>query len=229
MIIDKYKSGSTGNLYKISDSRTSILMECGLSIKKIGELTNFSYMDCAGCLLTHEHSDHSKSAKDLLNLGLNVYMSLGTAESLKLENHWNACLMIPEKQYSIGTFIVKGFVVNHDAKEPFGYFIYSTVTKERLLFVTDTYWIEPVFPKLNYLMIECSFDEEVLKNNEVNSYYAKRLVVSHMSIRMVLDYVKKIDISVLKGIHLLHLSDKSSKEDEFIRKIQAVSGVPVYV
>ncbi len=229
MKIEKFASGSSGNLYRISDSKTSILIECGLPFNDLKRMLSFEHLNNSAVLISHEHSDHAKSSLKLANSGVNVYTSKGTAEALNINNHWNCCLMKEKVFYNIGTFSVYGFLVNHDAKEPFGFFIHSKENKENLLFITDTYFIKQTFEDVNYLMIEASFDEDIINENNEDEYYKKRLIVSHMSINMVYDYITKMNISKLKEIHLLHLSSKSSNEKMFINKIQSITGVPVYV
>ncbi len=59
--IDCFASGSSGNLYRVDDSRTRILIECGVSLKEIQNHLGFSLSACAACLVTHEHKDHSKA------------------------------------------------------------------------------------------------------------------------------------------------------------------------
>jgi phosphoribosyl 1,2-cyclic phosphodiesterase len=55
MIIKSIASGSSGNCYKISDGKTSLLLECGIPIKKIKLGCDFDLSDILGCLVTHEH------------------------------------------------------------------------------------------------------------------------------------------------------------------------------
>lgn len=53
--ISVFESGSQGNLYKIADGKTSLLIECGISIKKIKKYLDFRLRDIDGCLISHEH------------------------------------------------------------------------------------------------------------------------------------------------------------------------------
>ena len=78
-------SGSTGNCYRISDGRTSLLLDAGIPIRKIRIGCQFSLSSIAGCLITHSHGDHSKAIKDLLHVGMPVYISRLEAEALRLD------------------------------------------------------------------------------------------------------------------------------------------------
>ena len=78
-------SGSKGNCYAFCDDKATILIECGLPIQKTLELLNWKLPDAI--LVTHEHSDHARSTLKFLERGVEMYMTAGTAESLKLKRH----------------------------------------------------------------------------------------------------------------------------------------------
>lgn len=53
--IETIASGSSGNCYIISDSETTIMIECGIALKKIREKWGFKIHEISGCLISHEH------------------------------------------------------------------------------------------------------------------------------------------------------------------------------
>jgi phosphoribosyl 1,2-cyclic phosphodiesterase len=53
--IETLASGSTGNCYIVSDGKTKIMIECGITIKKIREKWGFKIHEISGCLISHEH------------------------------------------------------------------------------------------------------------------------------------------------------------------------------
>ena len=58
-------SGSSGNCSLISDGKTTLLVDCGLSCKKLEEALEKAKVDprdISAMLITHEHSDHIKGA-----------------------------------------------------------------------------------------------------------------------------------------------------------------------
>ena len=85
MRFEALASSSAGNAYIVEDGETRILLECGLSHKKLLKLSGFALSDFRACLVSHEHKDHAKAVEDLLGRGMDVYMSAGTAEALRLE------------------------------------------------------------------------------------------------------------------------------------------------
>ena len=226
-------SSSRGNAYRISDGQTSLLLECGVPVKRIQEALNFKLSEIGGCLITHEHKDHSKAAKDLMGKGVELYASKGTLEILGIARHHRANILQNQVARRIGSFQVLPFDVQHDAAEPLGFLISSTVTGERLLFFTDTYYLKYTFDRLSIIMGECNYSTEIINENVNNGSipeaHKNRVIRSHMSIETLLEFIKANDTSQLKKIYLLHMSDGNSNEDEFKRRVQEVTGIEVEV
>jgi len=64
-------SGSSGNCYHLTDGSSGLLIEAGIPIKKISKGIGFKLTsEIDGCLITHEHMDHSKSARDIMTAGI---------------------------------------------------------------------------------------------------------------------------------------------------------------
>lgn len=188
--------------------------------------------DISGCLITHEHGDHIKAAKDLVKIGVTVYASAGTLEAGNLKGH-RAITVQALQQFQVGTFVILPFDVQHDAKEPLGFLIESTATGEKLLYFTDTYYVKYTFSGLTHIMGEVNYDPEIVGENMRNKVLApqlaKRLMKSHMSIEHFLDLLKANDLSKVKQIYLLHLSDSNSDEERFRLEVQKLTGTEVYV
>ena len=135
MDIKVLASGSSGNAYRISDGKTALLLDAGIPLKGIQVGLSFRVRELAGCFITHAHQDHSKAAKDLARLGIDIYTSRGTIEACGLTGH----RIKPAKaleELTVGTFKVLPFDVQHDAPEPLGFLYTSTTTGEKLLYFT---------------------------------------------------------------------------------------------
>ena len=150
MDIKVLASGSKGNCYRVSDGSTTLLLECGIPFKRIREGLDFKLSEVAACLVTHEHFDHSKAVKDIVKAGIDVYMSSGTKQAIGVESH-RIKTVSSQEQFTVGTFNILPFETQHDAAEPLGFLIYSTLTHEKLLFATDTYFVKYRFPKLTHI------------------------------------------------------------------------------
>lgn len=232
MEITVIASSSAGNCYKINDGVTTLLIECGIPIKKIKEALNYSLSEVEGCLVSHEHGDHAKASKDILRAGIDLYTSKGTAEALGLSHH-RLSLLKAKIGRRIGSFSVTPFDVRHDANEPLGFQILSLETGEKLVFITDTYYVKYKFKGMTHLMIECNYDQDVLdkrvKDGTLDPSLRNRIRKSHMSLQQVKEMLKANDLSNLKAIYLIHLSDKNSDEKKMKKEVQELTGVPVFI
>lgn len=225
-------SSSAGNCYLIDDGETQLLLEAGIPLKQIQQATGYTVTSVKGCLVTHEHKDHSKAVNDLMMLGIDCYMSKGTAGAI--EAHGSRCKEIKAGEtIDIGSWKIRAFDTNHDCAEPLGYLLLSQHTGERLVFITDSYYVKYRFDKLNYIMIECNYADDIIRQNVFDGLVAEsmrhRILRSHLSLDNCKELLKANDLSDVREIHLLHLSDHNSDEERFKKEIMAVSGRPVYV
>lgn len=226
-------SGSSGNAYTVTDGQTTLLLDCGISIKQLQAKLSYKAGTLDACLITHEHGDHIRAAKDLAKLGVRLYASKATFDAIGIKGHRIIGIQ-PLKTFIIGTFQVMAFQVMHDAADPVGYYIQSTRTGERLLYVTDTYYIPYRFRGLHYLLIECNYVNHILKektlSGRIDKTYGKRIYQSHMSLKTVVDFIESLeDPTGIKEVYLLHLSDNNSDEHYMKEIIQKVTGAIVYV
>jgi phosphoribosyl 1,2-cyclic phosphodiesterase len=228
MEIHALASSSKGNAYTITSEGTTLLLDAGIPAKEIRQKSGFVKI-CAA-LISHEHKDHSKAAADLMKQGVDVFTGADTARSTGLTGR-RLHTIEPFKTITIGGFSVTPFDVQHDV--PNLGFLICTKNGDRLLYATDTYYLKYVFPALTHVLIECNFDSETLKRNvnegRVPPELAKRLHKSHMSLETVIQTFKAWDISNLRQVYLIHLSEANSHEGRMKRSIQALTGAEVYV
>ncbi len=226
MKFESLASSSSGNAYIVSDNDTRILIECGVSHNKLRKLSGFALSEFQACLVTHEHKDHAKSVVELISRGMPVYMSLGTAEALWSGEGETACMDAIQLighfgQFNIGSFDIVPFDTFHDSREPLGFLIKSRVDGDVLAFATDTVNLRYKFPGLNILAIEANYDKAILERCEKMPEKVRyRITNSHMEIDTLCDYLRSLDLSQCREIHLLHLSDATSHEGHFINKVK---------
>jgi len=231
MDIKAFGSGSSGNAYYIDDGITPLLLECGLTYKAIQKKLNFETSKIAGCLITHEHGDHCKALKDVIKAGIDCYMSQGTRDVLGVDSH-RIKTVVAKKQFTVGSWTILPFKTEHDSAEPIG-FLLASRTGEKLLYATDTYYIRYMFPGLTHLMIECNHSYEILNANVeagmVPVAMKKRLIKSHFSLENVKKFLQANDLSKVREIWLIHLSDANSNAEQFKREIQELTGKMVFI
>ena len=217
MKFEALASSSSGNAYIVTDRDTRILLECGVSHKKLQKLSGFSLSEFQACLVSHEHKDHAKAVTDLISRGMAVYMSPGTAEALETDA---VNLIEHMEQFNVGSLDIVPFTTFHDAAEPLGFLIKSRVDGDVLAFATDTVNLRYKFPGLNILAIEANYDKHILERCEKMPEKARyRITNSHMEIDTLCDYLRSLDLSQCREIHLLHLSNATSHEGHFLNKV----------
>jgi phosphoribosyl 1,2-cyclic phosphodiesterase len=206
------------------------MLECGIPYKQIQRHLDFKLSDISGVVISHEHKDHGKAAKDILRAGVEVYTSEGTASALGLSGH-RLHRIKARHQFKVGTWTILPFDTQHDAKDPLGFLLASG--SEKLLFATDTYYIRYRFNGLTHLMIECNHSADILQANvasgAVPQALKNRLIQSHFSLDNVKEFLRSNDLSRVREIHLLHLSDGNSDAVRFKREIQALTGKMVFI
>ncbi|MNC42923.1 putative metallo-hydrolase YycJ [compost metagenome] len=208
-----------------------LLLEAGFPYKSIQRALNFRMTDIAGCLITHEHGDHSRAAVDIMRAGIPVYTSQGTADALKLSGH-RLHPVEPLKSFIVGSWTVMGFGVEHDAAEPLGWLL-ANRDGDKLLFLTDSYYCRYKFQGLTHIMIECNYSIDIVNRRvlagELHPAQKKRLLRSHFSLEHVKEFLKANDTRQVDEIWLLHLSDGNSDAELFKRQIQELTGAAVQV
>lgn len=221
-------SSSHGNAYVVSDGLTSILLECGLSFKKLQKAMDYNLSGISACLVSHEHKDHAGCYMDLIKSGIPVCASEGTMEALNCDLIQS---MEERQEVSFGTLDVLPFATFHDAAEPFGFLIRSRVDGEKLVFATDTVNLAYEFPGVNIVALECNYDDEILcRASRLPEKVRHRIRNSHMEIRSVCKYLRKMDRSYMRTVYLLHLSDACSNAGLFQGLVERVCpGIDVIV
>lgn len=231
MDIKVIASGSKGNAYRIRDGTTSLLLECGIPIRLIQQALDYHLTDIDGCLISHEHGDHSRAVQDVLKAGIDIYTSDGTAAALGLAGH-HIKVLKPKVPVVIGSLTILPFDTEHDAAEPLGFLIADQLG-EKLLFATDTYYIKYKFQSLTHIMIECNYSVDILNRNiaagRVPGVLKNRLLKSHFSLEHVKEFLKANDLSVVREIWLLHLSDNNSDAVRFKQEIEELTGKMVFI
>jgi phosphoribosyl 1,2-cyclic phosphodiesterase len=181
--------------------------------------------------VTHEHGDHSKSIKDVMKAGIDVYASKGTFETLNITGHRIKPVKAKE-QFRIGTWTILPFDIKHDAAEPIC-FLLANSSGEKLVYITDTAYSPYKFKGITHYMIEINYDKETLNGNVeqgvLNKGLKKRIMKSHFSLEHAVDFFRESDLSKTQEIWILHLSDSNSNENRIKQKIQEVTGKQVII
>ena len=240
MKFESFYSSSRANFYVVTAANGKrLLIECGCTWKKLLKALDYKLENVVGCLLSHEHKDHSHCVEDVLEAGIDVYASRGTFDAIEESLHLHRKAKVIEDRLSFnilcgpdGVFTVLPFVINHDATEPMGFVIHEWESENDLLFVTDTSYIKQKFAlQFEIIALCCNYDGEILAKLEaadkINTELAKRLLTSHMEKEVTKSYLRDCcNLGKCTEIHLLHMSGgnidqekiRAEIEDEFFIK-----------
>jgi len=224
-------SSSSGNCYLLKGKTETLIIEAGVNLKEIKH--GLQLGEVVGCLLTHEHGDHSKSVKGLMKLGVKVYSSLGTLKALKLGILGRKAVKMQENiKYIIGQFKVTPYQVEHDCKQPFMYII-EHAECGKVLFITDAVYVPYVFNDLNNIIIEANYSDLIVDRNiesgRLPLLVRNRLLNSHMSLETCKQFLMANDLTNVQNIVLIHLSDGNSNAKQFKREIKELTGKNIFI
>ena len=218
MMFQALASSSHGNAYLVSDGFTSILLECGLSHRRLKKAAGFSLSEVSACFVSHEHRDHAACCLDLLKDGVEVFASAGTAAALGCGE---ISIVEDMEPVTVGTLEVMPFRTFHDAAEPFGYLVRSGADGDKLAFATDTVNLQYRFPGVTLLALECNYAAPILERCErMPEKVRRRIRNSHMEVSRLCRYLAGLDLSSCRELYLLHLSDACSNQLDFVRKVK---------
>lgn len=226
-------SSSAGCAYHLVCAPHSLLLDAGLPIKDLRSGTNYQLAKLDGALITHHHGDHVHGVRDLIAMGVDCYATEATWRILDIPIQNNVHEVRPLQRIMVGKWIVTPFDAVHDAEGTVGYTMISP-EGHKCVYLTDSAYARYTFGEgVTHIFIEANFSNEILSKNksggEIDGHRARRITSTHMSIDKLIELLRANDLSNLREVWLLHLSDRNSDAEQFKQRVQAATGVPVYV
>jgi phosphoribosyl 1,2-cyclic phosphodiesterase len=218
-------SSSSGNSAIIESGSTAIMMDAGISYKKIKE----AYGDdpkLNAILISHEHGDHIGSAGIVSRkTGAPVYLPQKSFE--KKQTLFDDCVvnfLEGGETVEIGDFSISAFSTRHDSVASNGYVFTEKATMKKFGFLTDTGGITKLMRDslqgCNGYFIESDYDEEELeKCAEYDDILKERIrsPYGHLSNQQSLEYVNTyLNLDTIEFIAFGHLS-KNTNSPEIMR------------
>lgn len=165
-----FASGSSGNSYLVKDDNTAVLIDAGISGKRILqglEETGTPREQVRALLITHEHIDHVKSIPVLTKRipDLRVFANRATWECIQrpVEDRFRE-VFETGRDFMIGDLRIRTFPVPHDAAEPVGFSIYGS--GKQISICTDvgcvTEEIQEEIQGADLLLLEANHEREML-------------------------------------------------------------------
>lgn len=222
-------SSSSGNCYILDNGNEALIIEAGIRFIDVKKALGFNIRKVVGCLITHQHNDHAKYAKAMVDCGFHVLALPEVIESKELKGSRVKAIKVGSG-YLLGGFRVIPFPAFHDVP-CVGYFIKHPDCGS-IMFLTDSCQSGYTFSGLNHILIECNYSDtkliESINAGRVLPTQRNRLMVSHMELESCKQALKENDLSNVANIVLLHLSSNNSDEHLFVSEVQKLTGKAVY-
>jgi len=219
-------SGSSGNCIYVGDEHTHLLVDTGISKKRIEEgLKELEIKgdELSGILVTHEHADHIQGLGVFSRkYNIPIYATRGTLQGIQSAKSLGK---MPEalyheikadEEFSLGDILVHPFAISHDANEPTGFRFQSG--KKKVAVATDLgkydQYIVNNLKNLDALLLESNHDVHMLEVGPY-PYPLKRRVLGdrgHLSNELSGRLLCDILHDNLKKVLLGHLSKENNYE-----------------
>ena len=215
-------SGSKGNATLIYNNNTLILIDMGVSLTTLKNGLKFidkTLEDIDACLFTHDHSDHISGIRFLKNL--KTYALENTIPTI----HNSVNLY---ETFYINTFEITPVKTYHDAKDSCGYIIYDLINDQKLVYITDTGFIDEKTIRLckdpTYLILESNHDLSMLMNSTRPEILKRRIrgQLGHLNNEDSAFYACDMLGKHTKEIVLAHISEECNSTDEAFKAYRKV-------
>lgn len=204
-------SGSKGNSTLVYTSETLILIDCGLTRKRVVNGLNTigkSLDDIDAMFITHRHTDHTGHKASFSCLDDRTY----SGDKGMVDSNYSDHVMPPFSSVQIKEVRVTALPTSHDAPDSMGYLLEDTKTGERMMYMTDTGYIP--YKDLNYCtncdfyLLESNHDPEMLMRSDRTNWLKMRILGDHghLSNEQCSHYLTMMIGKKTREIALAHLS-----------------------
>lgn len=215
-------SGSSGNSLLVETENTKLLIDAGVSSKKIETALNNLNIDPSsinGILITHEHSDHVQGLGTFAKkFDLPVFVNQKTLDAMPKQkeklSEKNIKKFTIEEKFEIGDMQIKPFSIPHDAANPCGFNIFKD--NKKISIATDIgHMTNGILKNLEdsiFVLLESNYDPEVLKFSRYPYPLKSRIAGpnGHLSNELAGKTISHLLGSGLKQAMLGHLSKESN-------------------
>ena len=216
-------SGSSGNSIFVGTEDTKILIDAGLSGKKVAEALDSIGEDptrLSAIFITHEHSDHIGGVGILSRrYNIPIYANKKTWDAIgkslgKLSEDNKKTI---EGDVLFTDMRVRGFSTSHDAADPLGYSFFHDGKKVTVAtdtgVITDT--VRQNVLDSDVVLLESNHDIDMLKNGRYPYYLKKRILGDHghLSNDTAADFLVELIENGTERIFIGHLSEENNTPD----------------
>ncbi|MDD4320889.1 MAG: MBL fold metallo-hydrolase [Acidaminococcaceae bacterium] len=164
-------SGSKGNSTIIVADNTAILIDAGISCKRIIQglrTCGLEPEDLSGVLLTHEHTDHVAGLPVLSRkTRIPIYANERTWAAMPRRGEiMRESIRVLPRNFSLGNITIEPFKISHDAADPVGYSLFCG--HDKCTYLTDCGFLDEIcrdaVKDAGTLILEANHDVEMLKH-----------------------------------------------------------------
>lgn len=209
-------SGSSGNCYILESDTEALIIEAGVHFMEVKKALNFNVRKIKAVIITHIHSDHHFYWYEYVRAGIPVFEPFRNNEqNCEFNNSQFLIRAFPNKSKD-GHW----FHGNNDGSECpcYGFYI-EHPDIGNLVYVTDTECVRWRFSKVNHILAEANYSDDLIDNEAVNREHVLR---GHMSLQTALDFISTNDNPNLRKVCLLHLSASNADSDLFLQKTKEI-------
>ncbi len=224
MYMKTIASGSSGNCTYIGSEKTAILVDAGVSKKRIAEGLSeegIAMSDISGILITHEHIDHVRALGVIARAyGIRMYATEDTVHeiaSMKQLGVFDTSLftpIAPDRTFSIGDLKVKAHSIWHDAVDPVCYTVSAGDKKISVATDMGDYddYLVSCLMDSDAMVIESNHDVRMLEAGPYPYQLKQRILGKrgHLSNEAGGRLIKRLLNSHIKAIRLGHLSGENN-------------------
>lgn len=167
-------SGSSGNSLFVETENTKILIDAGMSCKKIEEALHSIEVEPSSInaiLVTHEHSDHVKGISTISKkFDIPVFATKETFEAMPTQTEKlspkNINFFNLSEKFYIDDLEILPFSIPHDAANPCGFNIIKDKTHQISIATDIGHMTKSIINHLEnseFILLESNYDTEVLK------------------------------------------------------------------
>lgn len=209
-------SSSAGNCYLLtSNSGETLILDCGIPIKEIKKGLDWNIRNVVGCIVSHAHSDHSKSVKDFEAMGIPVFTPYISLKPMRMGKEFKI------QAFDLTTIDGSWTHTNADGTPcPIFGFLITHKEMGRMLYITDCELIKWKFKDINYILLGVNYDKDLIDRDTGKANHVFR---GHLSIDTACDFVKANYSDSLQNVIMCHLSAENADRDSFIEKMKKVA------
>lgn len=216
-------SGSSGNAIWVSGASTSVLIDAGISARRVGESMvklGLSPDDLDAVLVTHEHSDHVSGLGPLVRRhDLPAYATEGTHTAIeqRVRDLRGRIVVRAGESFGVGGLEIAPFAVSHDCCEPVGYSVSdgdATVTVATDLGIVDNAVRDHIW-RSDCVVLEFNHDERMLIEGGYPWFLKQRIMgrSGHLSNEAAARELTAMADGPMSVLVLAHLSRENNTPD----------------